>query len=145
AALMRDRTLALEAALVRQRRLDSLRAAGRVTIEVGPTERIRYEIDHGVLVRTYVAGEMLDSVNGSAAQDPRLAEHLRPRLPEDGSHRSSDFERPVDRLDVDELLCISRFIAEAAEATTLIECDGTWTCSVRSVPELTTLMTQRAA
>ncbi|MFM8383308.1 MAG: DEDD exonuclease domain-containing protein, partial [Actinomycetota bacterium] len=31
AALMRDRTLALEAALVRQRRLDSLRAAGRVT------------------------------------------------------------------------------------------------------------------
>jgi DNA polymerase-3 subunit epsilon len=144
AALVRDRTLALEAALVRQRRLDSLRAAGRVTIEVGPTERIRYEIDRGVLVRTSVAGEMLDSTDGSAAQDPRFAEHLRPRLPDD--HRCpSDTDRPVDRLDVDELLCISRFIEEAAEATRLIECDGTWTCSVRSIPELTALMTQRAA
>lgn len=145
AALVRDRTLALEAALVRQRRLDSLRAAGRVTIEVGPTEPIRYEIDRGVLVRTSVAGEMLDSLDTSGARDPLLAEHLRPRSPDDGLRCPSDLDRPVDRLDVDELLCISRFLEEAAEATRLIECDGTWTCSVRSVPELTSLMTQRAA
>lgn len=145
AAIMRDRTLALEAALVRQRRLDSLRAAGRFTIEVGPTEPIRYEIDGGVLVRTSVAGEMLDSVDTSRIEDPLLAEHLRPRSPDEASGSRSDIRRPVHRLDVDELLCISRFIEESAETTRLIECDGIWTCSVRSVPELTTLTTQRAA
>ncbi|MGA0877842.1 MAG: DEDD exonuclease domain-containing protein [Ilumatobacteraceae bacterium] len=145
AALMRDRTLALEAALVRQRRIDALRDAGTLRIETG--DGVTYDIHNGVLQRTAHAGQLLDPVSLSLASaiGSLLAEHLLPRSADDGPSGSPHLRMPVHRHEVDELLCISRFLDEATQSVRLVECDGTWISPVRSVPELSSRATHRAA
>lgn len=138
AALMRDRTIALETALVRQRRIDALRDAGTLRIETG--DGVTYDIDGGVLLRTAHAGQLLDPVSLSiaGANGSGLAEHLLPRSAPDAMSEPGSASRraPVHRHDVDELLCISRFLDEATDGVRLVECGGTWSSPVRAVPEL---------
>lgn len=147
AALMRDRTLALESALLRQRRLDTLRDAGAVRIE--SSSGVGYEIVAGLLARTTRDGQLLDPVSLALAgtNGPLVAEHLGPRtITADSDDAPTTAARhPVHRHDVDELLCISRFLDESADALRLVECQGTWTSPVRSIPELSTRVAHRAA
>jgi DNA polymerase-3 subunit epsilon len=151
AALMRDRVLALQGALHRQRRLNELRAAGRVTIEAALQQgRVRYEFDSGILLETYQEGQLLDPISlGLAGPLSNLvAEHLTPRpistLIGESPHEEQRFS-PVHRLDVDELLCISRFLDESIPSIRLVSCEGIWSSPSRSIPELEGWGAHRAA
>jgi DNA polymerase-3 subunit epsilon len=75
AADMRDRASALASAIRRQRRLDGLRRAGRIVIEV--PGRGGVELDGGLLVRSWTGAQpplTLDIARGDAAQP--LPRHL---------------------------------------------------------------------
>ena len=151
AALMRDRVLALQGALHRQRRLNELRSAGRVTIEASMQQgRVRYEFDNGILLETYQEGQLLDPISlGLAGPLSNLvAEHLTPRqISSLNGEGLQDEQRlsPVNRLDVDELLCVSRFIDESLPTIRLVSCEGTWSSPSRSIPELEGWGVHRAA
>lgn len=151
AALMRDRILALQGALHRQRRLDELRAAGRVTIEVVVQQgRVRYEFDRGILLETYQEGLLLDPISLGLAGPlgALLAEHMAPRLsPDSPTPTAINHERldPVHRLEVDELLCLSRFLDETGPSIRLVQCEGRWSSPSRAIPELEGWGTHRAA
>jgi DNA polymerase-3 subunit epsilon len=151
AALMRDRVLALQGALLRQRRLNELRAAGRVTIEASSQQgRVRYEFDNGILLETYQEGQLLDPISlGLAGPLSNLvAEHLTPRPISSVIGESQQDEQrfsPVHRLDVDELLCVSRFLDESIPSIRLVSCEGIWSSPSRSIPELEGWGAHRAA
>ncbi len=153
AALMRDRVLALQTALHRQRRIDELRAAGRVTVEVSLQQgRIRYEFDRGILLETHQEGQLLDPVSLGLAGPlgALLGEHLSPRL-NDAPSTSEPIEQgrrrlhPLHRLEVDELLCVSRFLEDAVPTLRLLRCEGRWSSPRRAIPELEGWGVHRAA
>ena len=145
AALMRDRTLALESALHRQRRLDALRAAGRLTVESGsPSQRVVHDIDSGVLMASFHDGQLIDPVSMALSGSPadslsaRISEHLAPNCP-------SSAAEPVHRQLVDELLCVHRYLEDDANDVRLLSCSGNWSSSARPIPELSGLSAHRAA
>jgi DNA polymerase-3 subunit epsilon len=151
AALTRDRILALQGALHRQRRLNELRSAGRVTVEASLQHgRVRYEFENGILLETYQEGQLLDPITlGLAGPLSNLvAEHLTPRsissLIGEGQQDDQRFS-PVHRLDVDELLCVSRFFDESLPSIRLVNCEGIWSSPSRSLPELEGWGVHRAA
>ncbi|MFM1751652.1 MAG: putative polymerase epsilon subunit [Actinomycetota bacterium] len=151
AALTRDRILALQGALHRQRRLNELRAAGRVTVEASLQHgRVRYEFENGILLETYQEGQLLDPISLGLAGplSNLLAEHLTPRsISSPISESQQDEQRfsPVHRLDVDELLCVSRFFDESLPSLRLVNCEGIWSSPSRSLPELEGWGVHRAA
>ncbi len=100
AADVRERAAALSAALERQRRLERLRAAGRVLIELDDGGGA--ELVNGHLVRSW------------ADHQPPLGLEL---------HQPSS--SPVVGADeVDELLCVARWLDERAGRYRLAHCDG---------------------
>ncbi len=99
AADVRERAAALSAALERQRRIGRLRAAGRVVLEVGDGGA---ELVGGRLVRTWAGGQ---------PTLPLLAETV-------------VGEPVVAREEVDELLCVHRWLEERAGDVRLAHCDG---------------------
>lgn len=152
AALMRDRTLALQSALHRQRRIDELRSSGRVTLEATFQHgRVRYEFDRGILLETYQEGQLLDPISLGLAGPlgALLAEHISPQQCSEsaksnvGDHGSRP--GPVDRSEVDELLCVSRFLDETVPSMRLVRCDGSWSSPSRAIPELEGWGVHRAA
>jgi DNA polymerase III subunit epsilon len=100
AADVRERAAALSAALERQRRLDRLRRAGRLSIEVADGGA---ELFGGRLVRSWSGGQ------------PPLAL---------GDDRPVDPGAPVAREEVDELLCVARWLEERAGEVRITHCDG---------------------
>jgi DNA polymerase-3 subunit epsilon len=100
AADVRERAAALSAALERQRRLERLRSAGRVLIELDDGGGA--ELVNGHLVRSW------------ADNQPPLGLEL--HQPASGSFVGCD--------EVDELLCIARWLDERAGRYRLTHCDG---------------------
>ena len=100
AADVRERAAALSAALERQRRLERLRSAGRVLIELDDGGGA--ELVNGHLVRSW------------ADHQPPLGLDL--HQPASGA--------VVARDEVDELLCVARWLDERAGRYRLTHCDG---------------------
>jgi DNA polymerase-3 subunit epsilon len=106
AAELRDRAAALAGAIHRQRRLDGLRRAGRVVVELAGG--VAVELDGGRLVRTW---------SGDA----------RP-LPLD------DVRVPLPHQDADEVACIAGWLDKEAHRIRLVSCDGELTSPVAALP-----------
>ena len=105
AAELRDRAQALSTAIARQRRLDGLRRAGRVVIEV----------DDGVVIE----------LDGGRLADERSGQ-LRLDLVDDGL--------PLPRSAADEVACVAAWLAKEAGRFRLVSCDGTLASPVAPVP-----------
>jgi DNA polymerase-3 subunit epsilon len=109
AAEMRDRASALAAAIARQRRLDGLRRAGRLVLDL-PGE-VAVELDGGRLVGTWSPDQLplatLD-VHDAAAPLPRSA--------------------------ADEVACIAAWLDKEAHRVRVVSCDGELASPIRRVP-----------
>jgi len=116
AADVRDRAEALASALRRQRRLDGLRRAGRLRLEV--PDQGGAELSSGRLVRAWAAG---DAPPPDGEGEGRLFTDPGP-LP------------PVERDLVDELACVAAWLERAAPAITLEHCEGTLASPLPRVP-----------
>lgn len=130
AALMRDRTHALEQALRRQQRLDQVRAAGHLEVA---SAGMHYTISHGVLMATRYDDQLfspLDPVGGARLPHVGTLLHpVNPAAPESG---------PLTRDAYDEVMCVARFLDDAVGAT-LVDCSGELSCPTRRVPTLARL------
>jgi DNA polymerase-3 subunit epsilon len=111
AADARDRAAALAGALARQRRLDGLRRAGRVVLEVPGTGSA--ELAHGRLVR--VRRRLADEL---PLDEPQPAPPLGPLAPSE----------------VDEVACVARWLDESAAKVRLVSCDGELASPVPVLP-----------
>ena len=103
AAELRDRAGALAGALARQRRLDGLRRAGRLVLEL--PGGVAAEVDGGRLVRTWAGASAplelpLDAV-------PHAPPHL-----------------PLPRVAADEVACIAAWLEREAHRVRVVSCDG---------------------
>jgi DNA polymerase-3 subunit epsilon len=106
AADMRDRAAALAGAIHRQRRLDGLRRAGRIVLEL--TGGIAVELDGGRMVRSWT---------GDAVP-----------LPLD------DVRLPLPHRDADEVACVAAWLDQQAHRVRLVSCDGELASSVAPLP-----------
>jgi excinuclease UvrABC nuclease subunit len=93
---VRNRAAALSRALMRQRRLDGLRDAGRVTIEVDGTPAV---VAHG---RLLAVGDTAPSLLEDETYTGPLPKHL-----------------------ADEVSCVAAFLEQRAARVRLVSCDGT--------------------
>jgi DNA polymerase-3 subunit epsilon len=112
AAELRDRASALAGAIARQRRLDGLRRAGRVVLDL--PGGIAAELDCGRLVRTWV--------DGVAPLD--LLDRALP-LP---------LTLPLPRSDADEVACVAAWLDKEAHRVRVVSCDGELTSPVAALP-----------
>jgi DNA polymerase-3 subunit epsilon len=99
ASKVRDQAAALSGLLQRQRKIDSLRRAGRIIVEIPGWGRA--EIQNGFLVNTLDEAELKDSFTSEAN---RAAEIVR-------------------KEDADELWCISRWVNSQSSNLKIIYCD----------------------
>jgi DNA polymerase-3 subunit epsilon len=99
AADVRNRAAALSRALMRQRRLDGLRDAGRLALEVDGGRAL---VEHGRLVW---AGEGDPAPTLLAADDPPVG--------------------PLPKHLADEVSCVAAFLEQRAGRVRLVSCDGT--------------------
>jgi DNA polymerase-3 subunit epsilon len=112
AASVRDRADALARALSRQRRLNALSSAGRVTVE----------LDGGGA--TIEFGRLSDAWTG-----PQPSVRLFP------SHERTDPDRsPMDRDAADEAVCIAAWLEREAPRLRLVSCDGELASSLPRLP-----------
>jgi DNA polymerase-3 subunit epsilon len=102
AADVRNRAAALARALARQRRLDGLRWAGRLALEVDGGGAV---VEHGRLVATW-------SDNG-AVPPASLLDAVGP------------VEGPLPKELADELSCVAAYLEQRAARVRLVSCDGT--------------------
>ena len=105
AAELRDRAASLATAIHRQRRLDGLRRAGRVVLELAGG--IAVELDGGRMVRSW---------SGDAVP-----------LPLD------DIRLPLPHGDADEVACIASWLDKEAHRVRLVSCDGELTSPVAAL------------
>jgi hypothetical protein len=118
AADVRDRAAALAAALTRQRRLQQLRASGRIELDLGEAGWV--ELDCGRLTRTWIEGELpLDS-----------AAVARARADETGDEGWI----PTDL--ADELACVASWLDANVRKVRLVQCDGVLASTVPAIPQL---------
>lgn len=117
AAEVRERARALTAALARQRRLDAVRAAGRMVVEL--PSGAGAELRHGRLVRAWGPGV------AGAAPLPLL--DAAATVDVDGSG-------PVPREQVDELLCVAAWLDEHAHRVRLVHVDRGWAHPLPALP-----------
>jgi DNA polymerase-3 subunit epsilon len=119
AADVRDRAAALAAALRRQRRFDTLRAAGHVVLEVDG--RSRAELRNGRLVRVWMLGR-----NGPSAVPLPL--DLDPAAPDghltEPSPAGAAPGTPVPRAEADELLCVAAWLDRERHRIEVVQADG---------------------
>ena len=108
AADLRDRANALASAIGRQRRLDGLRRARRVVLELA--DGVVIELDGG-----------------------RLADHRSGQL----RFITDDDELPLPRSAADEVACIAAWLAKDASRVRLVSCDGELSSPVAPVPTFT--------
>ena len=122
AALVRDRLAALLAAVHRNRLLTTLLACGRCTIRRGD---VTWVIDRGRLVDVAIAGE----VGRALPVDP-------PEPPPPG--------RPLHRQQVDEALCLAKYLDRHAHRLDIDECSGSWQFPIDSTAEMPRLDVQES-
>jgi DNA polymerase-3 subunit epsilon len=118
AADVRDRAAALAGALARQRRLDGLRRAGRVILEVPGTGAAELAAGRLVRVRRRLADE--------AEAELPLESPAPPPTPTSGG--------PLAPSEVDEVACVARWLDESAAKVRLVSCDGELASPVRVLP-----------
>jgi DNA polymerase III subunit epsilon len=106
----RDRAAALANALKRQARLDRLRGAGRIEIEL--PGGYRAELRHGVFTGSW-------------------HENGQPPLP---FKTSDDLPGPLPKELADELLCVSAWLDKEAHRIRLAHCEGEYLSSLRVLP-----------
>lgn len=114
AALVRDRATALATALDRQRRVDTLRRAGRVDIAIGD---LVIRLDHGRLDDVHREGQLLGAL-------PEPAADLTPP------------DQPLPRHCLDELLCIARHLDAGSAAMRVLHHDHPLMWPVPTVSEM---------
>jgi DNA polymerase-3 subunit epsilon len=114
AADVRDRSAALAGALVKQRRLDSLRKAGHIELDLGPGGRV--ELDGGRLGR---AGGMQPTL--FSADEPA----------EEAEDAAGDW---IPKALSDELACVVSWLDANAGRFTLVHCDGTLASRIGPLP-----------
>jgi DNA polymerase-3 subunit epsilon len=112
AAELRDRASALAGAIARQRRLDGLRRAGRVVLDL--PDGIAAELDGGRLVRTWSDG-------------------VAP-LPLDERAAALPLGLPLARSDADEVACVAAWLAKEAHRVRIVSCEGELTSPVAALP-----------
>ena len=115
AADARDRAAALARALSRHRRLDSLRRAGRLELEV--------DGDHVVL-----AGGTLAAGPGMLALVPDGGG------PPETAHPGDERDAPLPCHLVDEVACVAAWLDAEGRAATLVSCDGAWASPLPALP-----------
>lgn len=117
AAAARDRAAALTRALRRQRRLDGLRRAGRLVVEI--SGEARAVIARGRLVRV---------------DDGPLLGAAPPGWPDDPGQDDSDSTGPVPRELADELACVAGWLDAEAARVRLLACDGVLASPLPALP-----------
>ncbi len=122
AALVRDRLSALLSAAHRSRLLAALLAGERCTIRRG---NVSWVIDRGRLVDVTIAGE----VGRALPVDP-------PDAP--------DPDRPLRRQQVDEALCLAKYLDQHAHHLEVTDCTGSWEFPVTSTTTMPRLDAQPA-
>ncbi len=110
---MRDRASALARALTRHRRLDSLRRAGRVELDV---DGARVVLAGG---RLTPSGPLALFDADHAAVDPEPA---------------VDPTAPLPRHLVDELSCVAAWLDAEGRSARLISCEGPWSSPLPVLP-----------
>ncbi len=113
AADVRDRAAALARALTRHRRLDSLRRAGRVELDVDGS-------------RVVLAGGRLSPSGPLALFD---ADN-----PTDAESAAVDPGTPLPRHLVDEVACVAAWLDAEGRSARLISCDGSWASALPLLP-----------
>lgn len=111
AADARDRAQALAGALARQRRLDGLRRAGRVVLDVPGTGAAELAAGRLVRVRRRLADEL--ALEDAAPPPP---------------------EGPLAPSEVDEVACVAQWLEQSAAKVRLVSCEGELTSPVRVLP-----------
>jgi DNA polymerase III subunit epsilon len=111
AGLVRDRAVALVTALDRQRRVDSLRRAGRVEISFGDVVAC---LDHGRLDDLRREGQLIGGL-------PEPPAELTP------------LDAPVPRHCLDEMLCVARHLEAETRPFHVVSSENDWTWPVPSV------------
>ncbi|MBK5224655.1 MAG: DEDD exonuclease domain-containing protein [Acidimicrobiia bacterium] len=120
AAAVRDRAAALASALTRRRRVDALRASGRLVVEAADGGGA--EIQGGLLVRAWAA-------------DSRDAPHLPGLEPlATAVEPSDDLRLPPSRDRIDELLCVANWLDQRAADLRVIHADGPLAHLLVSIP-----------
>ena len=104
AAMVRDRLSALLGAVRRQQLVSALRGAQRCVVRRGTTTWV---IDHARLIDTTISGELARA------------------LPVDPPEAPSD-DRPVDRRQIDEALCLAKYFDKHAGRLEIVSCSGDW-------------------
>ncbi len=138
AADLRDRAGALARALSRQRRIDSLRSAGRVTLEVDG--QVRAVLLDGRLhdastaddTDTDVASGTLDGGSRGSVDNPwgRLARGLGPR-PEDAGR----WPAPLPPELADEAAALLSWLESNPARVRIIDCEHGWSVRALSIPD----------
>ena len=118
AADVRDRAAALARALTRHRRLDSLRRAGRVELDV----------DGSLVVLT---GGRLSAAGASAAGSLALFDADHP--PESADPPGGD-GLPLPCHLVDEVSCVAAWLDAEGRSARLLSCEGAWTSPLPALP-----------
>lgn len=114
AADVRDRAAALSAALRRQHRVDLLRRAGRVTLEVDGASGA--ELDHGRLVRAW-------RISRSGITAVPLPLDLDPTAP-DRLVASADVDAPLPVALADEVTCVAAWLDRESARIRVVASDG---------------------
>lgn len=140
AALMRDRIQALETALLRQRRIDELRRAGRLEIRIGDVD---FDLDHGSLVATRFSDQLFFPIVRSTVQGTGGESELDDLLT--ATPPVGDPAAPIPRAALDEMLHISRYLEENQSSSRLLSCSGTWSSPLSYSPSVRHSRLQRAA
>lgn len=128
AADVRDRAAALARVLARQRRLDALRRSGRVQIELPGAGGV--ELRHGRLARSWGPPEAeragatlaLPFPVGPSGDDPGDGDEPGEGLLSPGPGPA--LGEPVARHQVDELVCVARWLDATAGRARLVHADG---------------------
>ncbi len=127
AAVTRDRAQALARALNRQRRLDRLRRAGRVELELAPRDGSSRPPRRLVLD----CGRLLD-----AADTEGDTLDLWPSERDAGPGPDTRPDAPLPRHLVDELACVASWLDAEAHCLRLVHCDGELASCLPPVPPL---------
>lgn len=144
AASLRDRMLALESTLVRQRRLEQMRTAGHIELVVGD---VCYQFEGGILTGTQLDDQLFFPVVVAGNDGVGLGDDVSTLLGPSADDVASctDLASPIARTALDELVHVGRFLDDLGLDARLISCSGTWAMPVANVPILRKIDSQLAA
>ena len=117
---VRDRAAALARALTRHRRLDSLRRAGRVVLDVDGS-------------RVVLAGGRLAAAGGVGPGPLALFDADHPPEPSEPPE-PDDPGTPLPRHLVDEVACVAAWLDAEGRSARLVSCEGQWISPLPAIP-----------